>query len=45
MTVLTLKVMILGTIYLYEKETEASGGAWRSFPADDVEGREDEIAE
>jgi len=45
MMVLVLKLLVLGTIYLYEKETAATGGAWRSFPADDVEGREDEIAE
>mmetsp|Transcript_17254 Transcript_17254/g.48460 ORF Transcript_17254/g.48460 Transcript_17254/m.48460 type:complete len:86 (-) Transcript_17254:693-950(-) len=45
MTVLTLKILILGTIYLYEKEMKAQGGAWRSFHPDDIEGREDEIAE
>ena len=47
MTVLTCKIMILGSIYFYEKDPSSQENAWKNFPPEQmgVGGREDEIAE
>ncbi len=47
LTVLMCKVLILGTIYLYEKDPASQENAWRQFPPEQlgVGDRDDEIAE
>ena len=43
--VLILKFLILGTIYLYEKENDGESSGWKQMAPDPEKGEEDEIAE
>ena len=45
MVVLILKFLILGTIYLYEKENDGESSGWKQMAPDPEKGEEDEIAE
>ena len=45
LVVLILKFLILGTIYLYEKENDGESSGWKQMAPDPEKGEEDEIAE